>query len=713
MTVTALGGEALQQRQISSLADIAGTVPSLSFTNSANGTPVLTLRGVGFYETSLGAYPTVSVYLDEVPLPFPTLTTRTAFDLERIEVLKGPQGTLFGQNATGGALNYIAAKPTNALSAGLNLSYSRFDTIQGDGYVSGPLSGNLEARLSFSAATGDGWQRSNSRNDTNGKTDYIAGRFLLAFEPSSGTRFTLNLNGWRDKSDTVAPQYVGLSPQIPAAVSPALVATPFSPENPRAADWSPGLPPEANNRFLQAALRGDIDLTDAVTLTTITSYADYRHRQSLDGDGTQLSVLDIPNNDGRIKSFSQELRLSNSKTTQPLQWVIGANYGNDKVFEQNYLVYPDSSAAGAFGISSSSYSADQKMKNYAVFGNTEYEVTGMLTLKAGARYTKAKRHANLCNFDTNAPYATGNFFYYLSSLFGNNPFPYVSGACFALDQNNGYQPGRFSGDLNEDNISWRVGADFKPADRLLLYANLSKGYKAGSFPSLSASTFAQYAPVVQESVLAYEGGFKYSTADRTFSVNGALYYYDYKNKQLRSKVIDPVFGILDNLQNIPRSTVKGAEIELTMKPTEGFTTTLAYTYTDAKIEEYVGVNAAGQAADFAGAKIPYAPKHQIGLNSQYEFPVSANLNAMLGGTLSFRSDTVAVVGGDALAKIDAYTTVDLRAGLSASNDRWSAEIWGKNVFNAYYWDNVVAAYDVIVRYPAKPATYGITLRHHY
>ena len=151
LSIAAVGQDALAERAIQSVADIAQAVPGLTYTNSANNTPIYTLRGVGFYDTSLGSYPTTSVYLDQVPLPFPILTTLTAFDLERIEVLKGPQGTLFGQNSTGGAINYIAAKPTSDLAAGVELSYGRFDSFVGSGYVSGPISARC-ARVSPFAA---------------------------------------------------------------------------------------------------------------------------------------------------------------------------------------------------------------------------------------------------------------------------------------------------------------------------------------------------------------------------------------------------------------------------------------------------------------------------------------------------------------------------------------------------------------------------------
>jgi iron complex outermembrane recepter protein len=165
LTVTAFGGDTLKQRGINDVQDLALAVPGFSFTPSSSGTPVYTLRGVGFYETSLAAYPTVSVYLDEVPLPFPALTRHTSFDVERVEVLKGPQGTLFGENATGGAINYIAAKPTKDLHYGGSVSYGRFNSVIGDAFISGPISDVITARISGRVEHADGWQKSVSRPD--------------------------------------------------------------------------------------------------------------------------------------------------------------------------------------------------------------------------------------------------------------------------------------------------------------------------------------------------------------------------------------------------------------------------------------------------------------------------------------------------------------------------------------------------------------------
>src|SRR5580692_6185092 len=176
ITVSVLDARQLADRRIETLSDIAEAVPGLSYSTSANNTPVYTLRGVGFNDQSLSAYPTVSVYLDEAPLAFPVLSEQGAFDLQRIEVLKGPQGTLFGQNSTGGAINYIAAKPTDTVEAGANVGYGNYNAIDARGFVSGPLSDTLLGRIAIETNQMDGWQDSYTTGHHNGATNFTNGR---------------------------------------------------------------------------------------------------------------------------------------------------------------------------------------------------------------------------------------------------------------------------------------------------------------------------------------------------------------------------------------------------------------------------------------------------------------------------------------------------------------------------------------------------------
>jgi iron complex outermembrane recepter protein len=276
MSITAVSGDALNEQQIKNVSDLANIVPGLVYATSALKTPVYSLRGVGFYDTSLGAYPTVSVYVDQVPLPFSAMTEQASLDLERVEILKGPQGILFGQNSTGGAINYIAAKPTEDFRAGAELGYGRFNTVEEQGFISGPLAPTLTARLAMSATSGDDWQynyvrssagrfvANNVANDTVGKVEKFAARALLDWKPTDAVSVELNINGWINKSDPEAQQLIGTGPEHGPApfADPTVLTQPFAPHNDRAAAWSPGRI-YGNEHQFQGALRADVNLTPA------------------------------------------------------------------------------------------------------------------------------------------------------------------------------------------------------------------------------------------------------------------------------------------------------------------------------------------------------------------------------------------------------------------------------------------------------------------
>ena len=707
LTITALGADTLRERQIQSAADVAQAVPGLSFTNSANNTPVYTLRGVGFYDTSLGSYPTTSVYVDQVPLPFPILTSLTAFDLERIEVLKGPQGTLFGQNSTGGAINYIAAKPTKEYSAGAEASYGRFNDFFGSGYVSGPITDTLRARVAVRGEKSGPWQRSYTRDDENGRTDELAGRFILDWTPTDAISLEFNVNGWRDKSEPQAVQYLAFNQQ--AVSNTAIVqAYPRSPMTPRAADWGPDNGMFLNRRFGQASLRGDIRFGGDLTLTSITSYIAFKERGALDQDGTALADIDLRNFYGRIRSFSQEVRVANGSSNR-FRFIVGGNYSRDTVYYRENLLYSDSSAFFNFGITSSENYSDQKMRNLAAFGSAEFDITNQLTLKGGVRYTDARRSATICNRDGGDGKTAALFTVFSRLLSGDPNRPALSKTdCFVLDANFFNGP-EFKGKLNESNVSWRGGIDYKPTGNLLLYANVSKGYKAGTFGNINASSTAQFVPAVQESILNYEGGFKLQMFNRRLSLTGAGFYMDYSNKQLRSKLIDATFGILDAIINIPKSHLAGGEIELQARPVRGLSFGAALTYVDSVIDRYSGINAGGVAANFAGTSVPFTPKWQASTNARADIPLTEQLNGFLGGQVTYRSKTNAIVGKTPLYDINEYALLDLQLGVESHDGRWRAMVWGKNITNEYYWNNVVAGQDTVVRYAGRPATYGVTV----
>jgi len=355
--------------------------------------------------------------------------------------------------------------------------------------------------------------------------------------------------------------------------------------------------------------------------------------------------------------------------------------------------------------------SDQTMTNGAVFGNLDFDLTAKNTLKAGARFTQANRKDVGCTYDPGDGHIAAVFTFLSSTIRGTPTPPIKPGGCTNL--NAAFLPVLFDESLNQHNVSWRVGDDYKPSDTLLLYANVAKGYKAGSFAQSPASTTAQLRPVTQESVIDYEAGFKQQLFDHRAAITGAIFYYDYTDKQLRSKLVDPLFGVLDQLTNIPKSAIKGAELSINAAPLPGLQVNAAVTYLDSTIKEFIGINGIGNKANYAGTSIPFAPKWNATAAADYEWPFSNTVSGFVGANLTMNSKTYAVLGNDPTSEIESYALLDLRAGVDTSDGRWRLQFWGKNVTNKYYWNNAIVVYDQRVRYAGQPLTYGVTASYRF
>jgi len=189
MSITAVSRDELSKEGVFGPADLEKVAPGFTYRQSQNGTPVYAIRGIGFYSEQAAVAPTVTVYQDQTPLPYARMAEGVGMDVERVEVLKGPQGTLFGQNSTAGAVNYIAAKPTNTMEAGVDATYGRFNEFDIDGFVSGPIGKGVKARLSFRQELRDGWQLNS----------------IIPANRSVGTTCPLGVCCWRASQSTISP----------------------------------------------------------------------------------------------------------------------------------------------------------------------------------------------------------------------------------------------------------------------------------------------------------------------------------------------------------------------------------------------------------------------------------------------------------------------------------------------------------------------------
>jgi outer membrane receptor protein involved in Fe transport len=721
----------------------------------------------------------VSIYTDEVPRNVPVMSDTLDLDIERLEVLKGPQGTLFGQSSTGGAINYILGKPTDTLDVGAFASYERFDRFELSGHISGPLTETLRARLAVKGVTGGAWQRSLSRpDDENGKERKLMGRFTLDFEPSTAVKFRFTATGASDKSDPLAPQYAGTllnvygtqaalaasgnpfgvvdaarfqsltnptSPGFDAsflgrqttvvgrlssanpqeqAGARALLGTAIS-NNSRDAEWTPGLLGKSDNDFYQFSLRGDFEVSDSVTITSNTAYAKKTLDYAQDLDGTTARVVDVPL-DGRVETFNQELRLAGESGA--LNWIVGASFDDIRTVQNNFFFLGDYSAnLGLITLTRNNF--DSKQISYGVFGNFEYEVTDKLTVQGGIRYTKNELDATYCYNDPPQDTAQGTAFIFGAAL-NSVSIPIQPGQCFPTTGDLLLGTARSTLDpveasLNEDNVSFRLGANYKFDGGALLYATLSQGYKAGIFSAIGASRVNQYTPATQEKVIAYEAGLKAPIVGNRVQLNAAAFYYDYSDKQVRGRVQDTVFGLLEKMLNVPESYIWGLEGALTAEPVDGLNLSASATYLQSKVtgdysqtpDGLAVYNASGFTSNFRGSALPYTPEFSANFDAQYETSLSSNLKGFVGGTVVYTGTQNATFETSVLQADDfiipSFTTLDVRAGVASDDGRWRVSAFGRNVTNESYITAVSTFLDTLVRYRGRPAVYGISFQFNY
>lgn len=719
ISVTALDQEALDDRGLAQIDDLGRAVPGFSYTESRVGSPIYTLRGVGFNDIALGGRPTVSVYHDEAPVPF-TIETRGGFlDLQRVEVLNGPQGTLFGQNATGGAINLVAARPQDVFGASVEAGYGNFNAMSLGGHITGPISDSLRYRVALQHQRNDGMQENFRTGQEIGALDLTTARAMLEWTPTQQLDVNLSINGFVDRSESQMPQVVAIEPGDPIAAPliPGLLTQPIGPDNNTDVDFTPD-DYARDNRFVQANLRVDYALSDDLTLTSLSSYSTYDQEQTVDIDGMAIRGLQQYTR-GDIDSYYQELRLAGN-LSERLYVVVGANYASDRTREYNFDDLSGSTQSLAFTalglpvFETFSMQNDQDIETTAVFGAIEYSLTDTLTLQAGARYTESSIDFQGCTRDAGdgvtAQIFTG-FIDYVRGLYALPAItPIAAGGCVSA---NGIDapPLIIADSLNEDNVSWRVGLAWQPNDDLLVYANASRGYKAGGFPTLGATQAAQYQPTHQEELTAYEAGVKIGLAESA-QLNGAIYHYEYVDKQVLGFAFDPALGPLLRLVNVPESEVNGAELQLTWSPIDRLDISGAVSYVKSEITgSFPGIDVDGNSVDFAGGPFPNTPEWQLSADIGYSWPIASGLSGFVGLGVNHRTSTNAELGEVSRLTIDGYSLVDLRAGLESNDGRWRVSAWVRNLTDQYFYTNASSTIDSLVRYTGAPRTYGITLTY--
>ncbi len=712
MSISAVSNDELLTSGVNSTADLTKVVPGFTAVTSFNGTPVYYLRGVGYYDTSLAARPAVTMYADEAPIPYSAMALGTTLDLERVEVLKGPQGTLFGSNSTGGAINFIAAKPGSTFESGADFSYGRFNDTILSGFVSGPLSDTVGARVAASYEGSGTWQENYINGSALGQKSIASVRGIIAVNPIEGLRGSVTLSYTHDGSDVQVGQLVGKN--YGGDLLPEMAAFPLAPANARAAAWGNSYPNGASltrdNSELQGVIRLDYDMTPDITITNLTSAARYLESYGNNAGGTTLE-LSLQDNVGDVHDIFEELRAAGAFQDDRGHWIVGANYERDYTSEITTFDITQNKNGNTFtafglpGQNDDDTEYSTSLRSYAGFANLDYNWMPSLASHAGVRFTNTDTEFyNACvAYQGNHAGQIG-----LEDVFNLTPYPL--GQCRILTPlpDGGFGTTTAAGGLRQNSVSWRTGLDWTPVKDSMVYVSVSRGFKAAASSDIAGVFASQYTLAPQEKLTAYEIGTKTDIVPRTH-IDAAIFYYDYKDKQFQGTVVTPVFGPLNATVGIPKSYVKGVDLDLTTRLTNQLTVSVAGTYLQTAVEgNYIGTLVQGNTANFEGFSFPNTPKWQGSADARYDWPPESGLTPYLEFRYTERSGTYGDFGVNPALRIPGYGLLDGNLGVKSGDGHWFAQLWARNLTDKYYWPSQVSFLDSIVRFAGMPVTYGVS-----
>lgn len=664
----------LKKSGVADVASLATISPSVNI-GASSGASFIAIRGVASRDFTEIGDPAIAVSIDDIYIQRPTGINAGFYDLERIEVLNGPQGTLYGRNATGGAVNILTKKPSDKFEGYILGEIGNYKTINVDGAVNVPLGDTVSARASFVSRYNKGY-RDNGPAGRGDDTDVQGGRLQLLFKPTDRLKILLSadqmyLGGTGAVYDGVPLTSVGGVVTTRPKTS-AHAATHFDLNTVGKFDTT-------NTRLVG---RVDYDL-DVATVTSITGFMRQDLFYKWDNDG-QAVVSVQPNRnfiftrDELSKDFSQELRIASNNKSGFL-WQGGVFYFREDLDLTNLFdVQP-----AATPINIREYHYNVITKSYAAFAQVGYDIVDALRLSAGIRYTHDSKHRSGPSFVQASP-AT---------------LPVAAG---------GTGVRIFSVDNTKDSwskVTWHVGADYTLSPRNLLYAKVDSGYKSGGFNNFGLGS---YDP---ETLIAYEVGSKNRFLDNALQLNANAFLYDYKDQQ-----ISQLDGATGNtlIVNAGKAEIYGAEVEAIALATPADQVNVSVSYLHARFKDFCTARSAAGVctSSFAGNTLIQSPTWSINAGYQHVFSVfGGDLTARV--QTQYRSDQWMSFFNRATEKQKAYTRTDLSLEYSPDGAAWSIQGYVRNLENSVVLTEAAQSglYNAIRSTYAPPRTYGARLNY--
>jgi iron complex outermembrane receptor protein len=668
ISISAVSGKQIENYGQTNLEQISSAVPNLKITQTAIANRIA-IRGIASGDNK-GFEQSVAMFVDGVYYGRDQLSRLPLIDMERVEVLRGPQPTLFGKNAIAGAVNITTRSPTDEFEGSLSGLYEfNHKEFQLNGVLSGPLSDGVEARVVGYYRSMDGYFYNTKldRNEPNVDEKYVRGK--LEFDRGGPLAVELKVE-YADFEAKGQPRDVfgAVGNYNTVFQGPFFVDT--TPDYVRADNGY-----QSRNKVFGATLNADLELGDH-TLTSISSLLDYKTREIVDVDFSGISFLDGTNLREDYRQFSQELRFA-SPGGETFDYIGGVYYQNAKLDVQDFTLFnPTFLALGppfnALGDTRNDRDYSQTSDLISVFAQGQLSLSDRFRITAGARFNHEKKKGSRTLAIVQGPLSTA-------------PAAVVAAVFRALN----IEAHSVSGKLSEDSFNPMVNAQYDVTDDLMFYASYARGTKAGGFDirsnSLPGSTTVAKPGAFEfqdESANNFEAGLKYKGRDFAFNISA----YRTKYKDLQVNIFDGTLNF--NVRNAAAAKTQGIEADFRAALTEGLTLSGAIAYLDFEFTNftdgqcfYLQTPGANGFCDYTGKRNALTPKWSGNLNVDYSTPVTSGMKVAFNVNVDFSSAYIAAANLDPRTRQDSYAKLGARLALAEIDNRWEIALIGRNLTN--------------------------------
>lgn len=685
--ISAIGGEQLERGRVLDLGSLASSVPSFSMTEGSGLAKELSIRGVTSVRiVDASAEPSVGVFVDEIYVSRNGSAFTDFYDLERIEVIRGPQGVLLGKNVVGGAISVITAKPKFDNQGSATVSLGNYNSVKTSGFITGPLTDTLAARFAFQTRNRSGYgENIVLGSDVDDLKSYQARAELLYRAQDSDFQALFTADYGSTENNGAAARHLTDDPFTAGtgALAAYRVANGIGPRQ----ATSPQ-PEYVRTIGRGTSLRIDWGVFEGAKLTAITGYRNSKG----DVGYNQLGIASPPGLVDtyyayveRPETFSQEIRLVSDQPDSRFDWIVGAYHQRDNVtrFDSNVATTNTAIAAldGTF-----LYENRAKLKTYAIFGQVGFEFTDQLKLTAGVRYTKddkgGQRSAK-CLEDA-----------------GNGA---PDGVCVAALALAGGQSFATAYGQKWDALTPQAILEYRPNEQVMFYASAAKGFKGGGWDHIPATLAGARISYDPEKVTNYEIGVKSDLLDRRLRLNVAAFSMDYKDLQVQQLVVECLCTVTSNAGT---AKIRGVEVETAFAVTDGLRLFASGSLLDAKYDKFVD----SSGLDFSGNRIQRSPKYKYDIGATYEFGMGSWEDAFSAQVNYTREGKIFWTPNNTISR-GSYDLLNASLRVQPPGAPWSVTVWGKNLNDTLYSVASQTFFGDLMNYYAPPRTYGVDLTY--